>query len=76
MTDPLRLVGVTLNRTFFARSLGDATGTLLLTKGLVALAPLSPVDAVDSSEAAAVAMADAGMAWSGAHSPAGPADSE
>jgi hypothetical protein len=76
LTDPLRLVGVTLDSTFFARSLSEATGTLLLTKGLVALAPLSPVDATDSSDAAALAMADAGVTWSGPHSPAGQADIE
>lgn len=70
-TEPLLLVGVTLDRKFFPRRPRDATGTLSMTKGLVALSPLSAVDAVGSSEAAPMAMAEANEEWDGDHSPDG-----
>ena len=62
---PLRLVGVTLDSTFYPLSVADATGSLILTKGLVALAPLTAVDAVDALHAATAARLDASDAWSG-----------
>ena len=63
--DPLLLVGITLDETFYPRTAADATETLVLTKGLVALAPLSAVDAADTPKAAVIANADAGVAWHG-----------
>jgi len=69
LTAPLVLVGVTLDSTFFPRHARDATSRLVLTKGLVALAPLATVTAADSSDAAVSALADASALWSGSHSP-------
>ena len=66
---PLLLVGVTLDSKFYPRTAKDATGTLSLTKGLVALSPLSAVDAQGPAEAAPVAMAEANEDWDGDHSP-------
>ena len=62
---PLLLVGITLDETFYPRTTADATGTLVLTKGLVALAPLSAVDAADAPKAAVIANAEAGVTWHG-----------
>lgn len=61
----MRLVGVTLDGAFYPRTAADATGALTLTKGLVALAPLSPVDAQDALQGAALASEDADEAWTG-----------
>ena len=69
--DPLLLVGVTLDSKFFPRRPADATGTLALTKGLVALSPLSAIDAEGSAEAAPIAMAEADDEWDGDNSPHG-----
>jgi hypothetical protein len=69
-SDPLLLVGVTLDGTFFPRALRDASTLFVLTKGLVALAPLTAVDAAGPAEAAAIAMADARETWNGPNSPA------
>ena len=62
---PLLLAGVTLDDTFYPRTPADATGALFLTKGLVALAPLSAVEAPDAPKAAVIANADARDAWRG-----------
>ena len=69
--DPLLLVGITLDSKFFPRTRDDATGTLSLTKGLVALSPLTAVDAAGSAEAAPIAMAEANEEWDGDNSPDG-----
>ena len=66
---PLLLVGVTLDAKFYPRTAQDATGTLQLTKGLVALSPLTAVDAEGPAEAAPIAMAEANADWDGANSP-------
>lgn len=67
-TGSLTLVGVTLDKTFYPSD-PDAAGQggepLILTKGLVALAPLSAVDARDATDAAASANADARESWKG-----------
>jgi hypothetical protein len=68
--DPLLLVGVTLDATFFPKAPRDARGRFVLTKGLVALAPLTPVDASNPADAADLAMADARSTWNGSNSPA------
>jgi hypothetical protein len=62
---PLVLVGITLDGTFFPRSPEHATGRLVMTKGLVALAPLSAVEAPDPTQAAAIAIVDARATWNG-----------
>ena len=67
--DPLLLVGVTLDATFFPKLPRDARGRFALTKGLVALAPLSAVEAPDAAAAATIAMADARATWNGPNSP-------
>ena len=59
-----------MDSTFYPRTPGDATGTLILTKGLVALAPLTPVEAPDADDAAAIANVDAAQAWDGLSGPA------
>lgn len=68
-TTPLKVVGVTLDSTFFPGSAEDATGPLTLDKGLVALAPLSAVDARGAAEAATSANLDAMETWSGVQGP-------
>jgi hypothetical protein len=68
--DPLLLVGVTLDATFFPKVPRDARGRFALTKGLVALAPLTAVEAAGPTEAATIAMADARETWHGPNSPA------
>ena len=68
-TSPLLLAGVTLDAKFYPRAPKDATGTLILTKGLVALSPLSAVDAKGPDAAATIAMAEADEDWDGANSP-------
>jgi hypothetical protein len=70
-TSPLRLVGITLDAKFYPRALEHATGTLVLTKGLVALSPLSAVDAEGPDAAATIAMAEADEDWDGDNSPGG-----
>jgi hypothetical protein len=69
---PLVLVGVTLDGTFFPRAPEQATGRLVLTKGLVALAPLTAVEATDPVAAAVSALEDARAAWNGPNAPRGP----
>lgn len=64
-TTPLVLVGVTLDRTLYPDAPADATGPLHLTKGVVALAPLSAVDAVHPVDAAEIAKIDARASWAG-----------
>ena len=59
----LALVGVTLDSKFYPDSPVEATGTLELTKGLVALAPLTAVHAVDAAGAAVIAQANARESW-------------
>lgn len=51
LTDPLLLVGVTVDNTFFAQVPEGEPPQLLLTKGLVALAPLTAVEAPDAAQA-------------------------
>lgn len=69
---PLKLAGVTLERTFYPRNSAEATGPLTLTRGLVALAPLASVDAADAAGAAAIANVDARDAWIGLNEPEPP----
>lgn len=66
---PLLLVGVTLDGAFYPRSPGDATGRLVMTKGLVALGPLTSVEAPDATQAASLAIVDALAVWNGPNSP-------
>jgi hypothetical protein len=66
---PLRLAGIVLDNRFFSRDKGEED-RLTLTKGLVALAPLSAVEALDAEEAAEVALVDASETWDGPNSPA------
>jgi hypothetical protein len=68
-TTPLRLAGVTLDKTFFPRASGEATGPLTLARGLVALAPLAQVEASDAASAAVIANVDARDAWAGLDAP-------
>lgn len=68
-SEPLLLVGVTLDSTFYPESDVEATGRLILTKGLVALAPLTAVEAEDVGDAAATAIADAQESWKGLGGP-------
>ena len=63
--DPLRLVGITLDSTFYPQPADEGTGPLVLTKGLVALAPLTAVDALHAADAAVIANVDAREAWQG-----------
>jgi hypothetical protein len=67
--DPLLLAGITLDARFYPRALKDATGTLELTRGLVALSPMTAVDSTGPDAAAAIAMAEADEDWDGANSP-------
>ncbi|CAN5685641.1 hypothetical protein BH23CHL8_BH23CHL8_23090 [soil metagenome] len=60
---PLRLVGVLLAGSFYPLTAQDAWGPLHLEVGLVALAPLTPVMATDSSLGAAQAMLEARAQW-------------
>lgn len=71
LTNPLLLIGVTLDSTFYPLSPGDAPGRLILSKGLVALAPLTAVEASDARDAAAIANSDARDAWKGLSGPTG-----
>ena len=64
-TTLLMLVGVTLDSTFYPGTPADATGPLRLTKGLVALAPLTAVDAQHADAAAVIANREAREAWAG-----------
>ncbi len=73
-TTPLRLAGVTLDRTFFPRDSGEATGPLTLARGLVALAPLAPVEARNAVSAAVIANLDARDAWAGLDGPGSAAE--
>lgn len=61
---PLRLVGVLMAGAFHPLTAQDAWGPLHLEVGLVALAPLTPVVAVDAGAGAAVAMVEARGQWS------------
>jgi len=67
--DPLLLVGVTLDSKFFPKVPRDERGRFALTKGLVALAPLTAVDAPNAADAAVAAMDDARETWNGPNSP-------
>lgn len=69
LTDPLLLVGVTVDSTFYAQAQQGEPPRLLLTKGLVALAPLSAVEAPDAAQAAVISMVDAVRSWNGPNSP-------
>lgn len=62
---PLVLVGITLDSTFYPDTPADALGPLTLTKGLVALGPLTAVDAAHPADAAEIAKVDARESWSG-----------
>lgn len=66
---PLVLVGITLDSTFYPLSAADASGPLILTRGLVALAPLAAVEADSRLAAAGTANRDARDAWRGLGSP-------
>lgn len=68
-TAPLLLVGITLDGAFYPGTPGDATGQFVMTKGLVALAPLSAVVAPDAVQAAEIAIVDARRMWNGRNSP-------
>jgi len=61
---PLRLVGVLMAGAFHPLTPQDAWGPLHLEVGMVALAPLTPVVAVDASTGAAEAMVEASGHWS------------
>ena len=54
---------------FYPRNSVEATGPLSLTRGLVALAPLTAVDATDAAGAAVIANVDAEDAWVGLNEP-------
>jgi hypothetical protein len=69
LTDPLLLVGVTVDSTFYAQAPQDEPPRLELTKGLVALAPLTAVEAPDAAQAAVISMVDAVRSWNGQNSP-------
>ena len=62
---PLRLAGVLMAGAFHPLTAQDAWGPLHLEVGLVALAPLTPVVATDTSTGAAEAMVEARGHWSG-----------
>lgn len=77
-TGPLSLVGVTVDSTFFPRRqpTRDKHGRFSLTRGKVALAPLTAVEAPTGSEAAAISMVEAAEVWNGPHSPHLPEDAD
>ncbi len=62
---PLKLVRVTLDGKFSPGTPAHATGPLMLTKGLEALAPLTAADASEAVDAAVIAHVDARDAWGG-----------
>ena len=66
---PLRLAGVLVAGSFYPGSPQDAWGPLHLEAGLVALAPLSPVDAASATEAADVALGEARGQWADGSAP-------
>jgi len=68
-TGPLTLVGVTLDSTFYPKQPRDAKGRFMLTRGKVALAPLTAVEADSAVEAAPISMDEAAEVWNGRHSP-------
>lgn len=61
---PLRLAGVLVAGSFYPDTPQDAWGPLHLEVGLIALAPLTPVLAVQGSDAAEKAMLEARSQWS------------
>ena len=61
---PLHLVGVLMAGAFHPLTAQDAWGPLHLEVGLVALAPLTPVVAADTSSGAVEAMVEARGRWS------------
>lgn len=63
---PLRLAGVLLAGSFYPLTPQDAWGPLHLEVGLVALAPLTPVVAIDANAGADRAMREARSQWSDA----------
>lgn len=60
---PLRLSGVLVAGSFYPLTAQDAWGPLHLEVGLVALAPLTPVQATDVQDGAASALAEARRQW-------------
>lgn len=60
---PLRLSGVLVAGSFYPLTAQDAWGPLNLEVGLVALAPLTPVQATDVEDGAAAALVEAGQQW-------------
>jgi hypothetical protein len=60
---PLRLSGVLVAGSFYPLTARDAWGPLHLEVGLVALAPLTPVQATDIEDGAAAALAEARGQW-------------
>lgn len=61
---PLRLAGVLVAGAFYPDTPQDAWGPLHLEVGLIALAPLTPVLAVEADDAAEQAMLEARAMWS------------
>lgn len=61
---PLSLAGVLVAGSFYPLTVQDAWGPLHLEVGLIALAPLTPVLAVEASDAAEQAMVEARAQWS------------
>jgi hypothetical protein len=61
---PLRLAGVLVAGSFYPDTPQDAWGPLHLEVGLIALAPLTPVLALDGADAAKQAMREARDQWS------------
>ena len=68
---PLRLVGVLVAGSFYPATAQDAWGPLHLEGGLVALAPLDPIDTEGPEQAAALALRQASRDWADGHSPDG-----
>ena len=71
---PLLLAGVLVADAFYPATVQEAWGPLLLDGGLVALAPLTPVNTSDAPSAAALAMDEAHRLWSDGHAPGGVGD--
>ncbi|MCY7419158.1 MAG: hypothetical protein LH650_11805 [Chloroflexi bacterium] len=60
---PLRLAGVLVAGSFYPLTIQEAWGPLHMEVGIVALAPLTPVVAGESTEAARLAMREATAVW-------------
>src|SRR6187200_1185889 len=65
---PLRLVGVLVAGSFYPATAQDAWGPLHLEKGLVALAPLDPIETTGPQEAATSALGQATTEWADGYS--------